>query len=1029
MNKKMFFASFLALSLCFSSCNNSNKSNVNKSYKISLTELDGATVNIDKLTYKVGELVEFSVNCTKEKYVLAVTDGGLYVEQYEDLGNDHYSFTMPARDLIIGVQGYNPPSPSTYSVNVVSDDDIEVVLLKNSFEAGETVNFSIIYSGEYLISIFKAVGGVITYSGTHPDYSFIMPEANVTINIKKKVPHSITVNADDDISVTGLSTQYYFGDTVSFTVVATEEYTISIIGSSEISYSGSNPYTFVMPEANVIINVTKKGDDPLKNKLTFDQRYQPIWDDGGVIYNEQVMLHAHEDGTVYGELLYTPDNVIEVKDYLMTKIFQKDIDFEIIGRKIIVKNAISSQMPYLTLDQYNAVSSSLEETGISTLNSDKSPTGKVLWSEHPHIVKFTILVTYSHSDAWYGNKMYKQGNLLPKTLNKLKNGNNFNLAVYGDSNATGAVTSGYWVEDYEGTHPGASTLFHGDYDLQEPFTKGFKTALEHKYGVNCNLYNPSEGGKDSSWMNLYPDAGSKNLWTGNAYDASKTRIQNWLSDMVPDLVVFVFGNNDISFGVDADTFVNNLVKAIQTVLSANPNAEFIVSLPKRSNPLAQQDNPTGTQNILNAVKFSIKDTSGFAFHDMTTLTSDLLQRKDAYSLFGNGINHSNDFLARQWVSLFLNCLEIPETGEEWNYDNDPTVVHSSTDYAKDWQQVVSDSVEVNTPINLNDGVELPSLSTWGEGYARKEKVYLDGLEFDFKGNNMKYGGDVPYNDLPNYLLSTAIGFFFSKNVGNWTGSTAYPFNGFAFNLIDIYGQNRVFVGQSNDYNSGTIMYLDSNCTQPFTSNGTNQMIFNRLSNGDYTDHAGVKVSFNKVNEGVYSIKITALYSNYMWENNPNYSSSDKSCTYYIKAQSFANVLNEDGSTYINVFGYGPEYQGSGYGGDMSASVINLFTKEPSPVAKGDLIKNYSLDSGEAVRFYYDPVIDKSTPMGLERSKDNVNFEQIDIAHRVFDVDNNGYYAEITFDGLKYIANIAGKGSYYIKLKCSNGYCQWTLIIK
>lgn len=1029
-NRTRLFCSIISSILLLSSCSNDSKKQL---YTVTPKEKD-ATVILKNNSYNEGDTVEFGISCSKDHYMLVVTDGGNLEVQYTALGDNKYSFSMPACNLFINATGYDDPKPTTYNVNLIKDDEINATISKTSACLNDVINISVDYSKEYSLKIDKVGGGSISYTGSHPNYSFTMPEAEVNVTLRKIVPitYEISTQVDEGISVTLDKTSYCEGETVNFGVLcSSENYKIEIrdAGGSAIQYTslGSNNYSFIMPASNLCIKVSKN-DYPLIKKLTYEERYQEIWNNR-TVFNEMVMLYTHSDGTTYGELLYTPTSIIEVKDYLMTKIFTNDIDFIVQGKKIIIKDVGTTSMPYLTLEQYNAVPTSLVGTDIGTYASSKSPSGFVLYTEYPHIVKKTIMVTYEHEDSWTGHEMYKQGNLLPNTLSKLAEKTDFNLAIYGDSNATGAVTSGYWKEDYEKTHPGASTLFHENYDFQDGFPIGFKTAIEKIYGVNCNLYNPSEGGQVSGWMNQFPTSGSKNLWTGAEYDPSKTRLENWLIDCVPDLVVFVWGNNDITSGVSAETYLNNISIAIDKIKVANPNAEFIISLPKRSNPLSIQDDTTKSQQYLNIVKKYIKDANGgVAFHDMTTLTSDLLLSKDAYSLFGNGINHSNDFLARQWVSMFMNVLTIPEVGKEWNYDTDNTIKKDEKDYAKNWDNVVSD-VSLGEKENIEGGVKLTSLSTWGEGFARKEKVYLDGLSFDFRSDNMRYGGSVSYGGSDSYLLSTVIGFFFSKEVGTWTGANAYPFGGFAFNLLDIFGQERVYVGVDNDYNKSTILYTDPACNELFTSNGTNQMIFNRIGNTDGTDRAGVSVKFKKVSDSVYSIKIGALLGAYMWENNPNYNANDVSCTYYIKAESFANILNEDGSTYLNVFGYGPEYQGKGYGDNMYATVTHLSSTEPAPIPLGEEEAHYISGSGTAVRFYYNPVVESSTPMAIERGKAPDNWTTIDIAHRQFGVDLNGSYCEITGIGMEYIVAQSGLGTYDIRLLCSNGSCCWRLVIE
>ncbi len=378
-----------------------------------------------------------------------------------------------------------------------------------------------------------------------------------------------------------------------------------------------------------------------------NQTHDYLWEKKQV-YEETVLLYEHDDGEIYGELLFNPTNITKITNYLKTETYTNQ-DYEISGRYVISR---SGTMPYLANDIYHC--RDMKDTSIGRYSSNVNDDGYVMYSEYPHIVKYMILVTYEHNDNWSWHKPYRLGNYLSSTLKKLANKQDITLAIYGDSNATGACATKYWYDHSgsEDTHPGASSIFPNDYPWQEGFPEGFKSVIEARYGVNVTLKNYAEGGQVSWW--------------------GKENVINWTNDAKPDLVYICFGNNDATFNVPVQEFTDNIKLMVDRIREINDETDIIISLPKTNNPLSDQGVNNARYN--KAIKQLCVDySSGVTFSDMTTLVSDLLKHKGPYDLYANGINHANDFLTRQFIDMFAYTLEVPYKGEEYDIDKDDSI--------------------------------------------------------------------------------------------------------------------------------------------------------------------------------------------------------------------------------------------------------------------------------------------------------------------------------------------------------------------
>ena len=208
---------------------------------------------------------------------------------------------------------------------------------------------------------------------------------------------------------------------------------------------------------------------------------------------------------------------------------------------------------------------------------------------------------------------------------KLNQGGDFNLLVFGDSISVGANSSGFiGANPYLPTYP-------------ELFGK----QLASKYNVKVTLTNPSVGGKGVEW--------------------GLTEIDEVLSNQTDvDLAVIAFGMNDGR--MSPAEFAEKTSALVGRVKSKFPDAEIILVATMLPNPEAKNFH-------LNQSKFhdALVETcqgEGIAVANMTGVHESLLQRKRYADMTGNNVNHPNDYMARVYAqTLFATLQEKVETSE------------------------------------------------------------------------------------------------------------------------------------------------------------------------------------------------------------------------------------------------------------------------------------------------------------------------------------------------------------------------------
>lgn len=193
-------------------------------------------------------------------------------------------------------------------------------------------------------------------------------------------------------------------------------------------------------------------------------------------------------------------------------------------------------------------------------------------------------------------------------------------------------------------------------------------------------------------------------------------------------------------------------------------------------------------------------------------------------------------------------------------------------------------------IGSGDETFFEGLTSSGQHGCYKYKVHFDGLDITWRVEN-----------LPS--KSTMSGFYFSPVKNQYYGKPSIAM------WKGLYeSQTRVHVGKDHDYNETSIAYNSPQCTN--TGFGVaNSMV---MATSSSITHAGFRLRISEYNNEVYKFKFNAVYDDsYIWTNNANYASSDKSSTVYVKKSSL-DCLDNNGDTYIQFFGFDTNAVQSGF---------------------------------------------------------------------------------------------------------------------
>ena len=344
------------------------------------------------------------------------------------------------------------------------------------------------------------------------------------------------------------------------------------------------------------------------DKYDLDSYMTPLWE-GNTVYNESVMFVGEDDKA---SLLYTPTEIISVRSADLKTEYREGVDYTLENGKLILTEGTS--IPVMAVSEYYPMNGSSFGCFASNLGASRP---YVRWGEGDTFFKYQVFVTYRHEDSYNGFVPKAQRDKFPKTLEKLKNGEEVRIVYYGDS-----ITEGYNTSGFIGSDPYAPrwSEMSAEY-LGKLFGNSKVTAI-----------NTGVAGMDSVWG-----------------------VQNFTQrvlDHDPDLVVIAFGMND--GGVDPVMLAQRLVSMAKKAVNSGCEVLLVATMLPNREAAGFWGNQQYFEEAM--IKAVTDKKLPYGIVQMTSLHASLLETKPYYHMTGNNINHPNDFLSRLYAQSIVEAI-------------------------------------------------------------------------------------------------------------------------------------------------------------------------------------------------------------------------------------------------------------------------------------------------------------------------------------------------------------------------------------
>ena len=334
------------------------------------------------------------------------------------------------------------------------------------------------------------------------------------------------------------------------------------------------------------------------------------------IYNETVLFVGEEDAA---PLLYTPSEVVTVRNYGLDVVYEEGKDYVIENGKIC--RVKGSSIPYMEINEYyrKMPDSTVLEVRKEFVDIPLTGVRYLKYGETNTFTKYQIAVSYRHDQPWQGTRVPGHTEKFATFLNKARNGE-------------------------------AKILFFGD-----------------SITVGCNASGTAQGGNIKPYCESWPVMVTEYLqdklncklqYVNKAIGGTNTRqgLDRFDTDVIPetpDLLVIAYGMNDRTTPVE--TYEIQIQSMIEQYHSAVPSGNVLLVSPMLPNI---ESNWYQNQEKFEDVLARIADLYDFcALAPVTSLHKDMLTAGKRYRDFtGNNVNHPNDFIVRLYGQVILKTL-------------------------------------------------------------------------------------------------------------------------------------------------------------------------------------------------------------------------------------------------------------------------------------------------------------------------------------------------------------------------------------
>lgn len=351
---------------------------------------------------------------------------------------------------------------------------------------------------------------------------------------------------------------------------------------------------------------------------------RPFWN-GSIVEGESLLFVRDSlTGEARASLLFPVEEVIRVSravDWNSANgtIFEHGSDyvFKPGSREITLPKG--SRIPSYTADQLRRPAGSQKYR-----LTHRDGNGEILFGATDEYHQMQISITYRHAEEKWPTAVPKfDKNALPTTIQKLNNKEAVSIVLLGDSISTGCNASGW-----------ANVAPH-----QPPYQDLLLEHLKRSSTPEITLTNLAVGGTSTPW--------------------GITQIRDVVSAK-PDLVILAFGMNDSS-GRSAEEYKSNIAAMIKATRESLPETEFILI----ATMLGNRDWVTLKHELFPQYRTALEELTepGIALADMTSIWTEMFNRKQDWDLTGNGVNHPNDFGHRVYAQVLSTLLVSPQDAD------------------------------------------------------------------------------------------------------------------------------------------------------------------------------------------------------------------------------------------------------------------------------------------------------------------------------------------------------------------------------
>ncbi|MBE6687903.1 MAG: hypothetical protein E7588_01345 [Ruminococcaceae bacterium] len=344
----------------------------------------------------------------------------------------------------------------------------------------------------------------------------------------------------------------------------------------------------------------------------------PYWKGDKVYYESFLPTREKEGEEIEVQLLYDIDEVISLKNGLLDTEYIYGKDYTVRDGKLYIP--VDSSIVCMTNSELHPI----EGTYLDVING-----GFLFTGDRGKSHSRQCAVTYTHSDSWQGDYPVSNPEKLTGFKEKVRNGEEVTIAMFGDSISTGCDSSGLETVNLPPFLP--------------KFIDLVAECLENEYGGKVNVINRSKGGMYAQW-------GADNvseLFKNDSFD----------------LFVIAFGMNDGTLKVDGIVYRDYIEDIMRAAWVINPDCEILListTIPNPASSFAKYlDDGTSYHDSYEPLlqDLSRKYGSQAEIFKLTSMHNYMLTRKRFVDFTSSNINHPNDFLIRLYAQGILELIK------------------------------------------------------------------------------------------------------------------------------------------------------------------------------------------------------------------------------------------------------------------------------------------------------------------------------------------------------------------------------------